>query len=225
MTTQKRSFSNAQLGRLLTVVFSWPWLEILAEVWKLGHQLWRGMADEGIYEVLEHEMTLELMDKRGVKAKVKKRQKVRYLQNNIIAYQDQAWGDGELLLNYRCSPGKVVDRYRAAHKTILLISLGETKRRGNEDEFNIEWDFKNGFLKDKEFWATEVNHRTKKLKIQAIFPKTRPPLRAWLVESLRRRTHRIGPESKVKLPDGRWLAYWETDSPRLNEQYVLNWTW
>ena len=45
-----------------------------------------------------------------------KRQRVRYLQNNIIAYQDQAWGDGEMLVNYRCSPGVPVDRYKLGHK-------------------------------------------------------------------------------------------------------------
>jgi len=30
---------------------------------------------------------------------------VRYLQDNVIAYRDQAWGDGEILVDYRCTPG------------------------------------------------------------------------------------------------------------------------
>ncbi len=42
--------------------------------------------------MLEYESTLELLDRKGEKAIFKKRQKVRYLQDNIIAYQDQAWG-------------------------------------------------------------------------------------------------------------------------------------
>jgi len=31
----------------------------------------------------------------NVEATFKKREKVRYLQDNVVAYQDQAWGDGE----------------------------------------------------------------------------------------------------------------------------------
>jgi hypothetical protein len=50
-----------------------------------------GPADEGMYEVLEYESTLELLDRQGKRARFGKRQKVRYLQNNIITYQDQGW--------------------------------------------------------------------------------------------------------------------------------------
>ncbi len=103
------------------------------------------MQKRGLYEVLEYETTLELLDKEGEHAIFHKRQQVRYLQNNIIAYQDQAWGDGQILRNYRCSPGQSVDRYKLGHKTLILISLREIKQRGDIDEFNIQWEMRNGF--------------------------------------------------------------------------------
>ena len=56
-----------------------------------------------MYDVLEYESTLELKDRGGKRATFQKREKVRYRQDNIIAYQNQAWGDGEVLLNYRCA--------------------------------------------------------------------------------------------------------------------------
>ena len=62
-------------------------------------KLW--FAAKGIYEVLDYETILEIKDRYGRKAKVTKNQKVKYLQDNIIAYQDQAWGDGEILKNYQ----------------------------------------------------------------------------------------------------------------------------
>ena len=91
-----------------------------------------------MYEVLEYESTLELKDKHGEFAVFRKREKVRYLQNNIMAFQDQAWGDGEILLNYRCKPGNAVDFYRTGHKTYILVSLREIKNKGGVDNFNIE---------------------------------------------------------------------------------------
>jgi hypothetical protein len=165
------------LDKLLSLALNPSWLEQLANAWKLWRKILRGMADEGLYEVLEHEATLELFDDRGQQAISRKHQKVRYLQNNIIAYQDQAWGDGEILLDYRCTPGVPVDRYTPGQKTYILISLREVKHRGDIDVFNIEWGIRGGFVRETELWETEVTHRTKRLKIQVIFPKSRPPRR------------------------------------------------
>lgn len=223
--TDRKKYKRAALNRLAPVLLSLPWLEILAELWKLGRKLWRGLADEGMYEVLEHSVTLELLDKKGKKARVHKQQEVRYMQNNILAYQDQAWGDGEILLDYKCTPGVEVDRYRLDYKTYVLISLREVKKRGDTDEFNIKWRFRNGFLRQSEQWGSEVSHRTKRLKIQVVFPSERPPLRFWLVEYLRRQTRLLPQEAMRQLPDGRWSIRWETDHPRLHERYILKWEW
>lgn len=58
--------SNGLSGRLTDLILGLPWLDILAETWKVTKTLWRGLADEGMYEVLEYESTLELKDKKGV---------------------------------------------------------------------------------------------------------------------------------------------------------------
>ena len=213
------------LNTLIGVTLSLPWLEILAELWKVIRALSRGLADEGMYEVLAYESVLEIKDTKGKRAKFQKRERVKYLQDNIIAYQDQAWGDGNILLDYRCTPGRVVDRYRPGQKTYLLISLRENKSRGDVDEFHIEWHIQDGFTRDVEQWETEVSHRTNQLELRLIFPQERPPIRLWLVEQLQRRAETIKQEALRQLPDGRWLVSWETQKPRLHERYILKWEW
>ncbi|MCI0558952.1 MAG: hypothetical protein MN733_10685 [Nitrososphaera sp.] len=225
MTTEESNTTRAHLNRLIPIVFGSPWLEILAEAWKVGRKLWRGMAEEGMYEVLEYESVLELQDERGEHAHFRKRERIRYLQNNIIAYQDFAWGDGQILLNYRCTPGKVVDRYRPGQTTFILISLRETKRRGDIDDFNIEWGIRNGFIRPTELWETTFKHRTRRFKMQVIFPKERPPSRVLLIEEIRRRTRLLEQSVKVQLPDGRWSISWEMEKPRKYERYLLKWDW
>lgn len=224
MASEKDKTSEL-LDRLIPVLLKLPWMEILAEIWRITRKLWKGMADEGMYEVLEYESRLELLDKHGKRARFTKRQRVKYLQNNIIAYQDQAWGNGDILLDYRCSPGRLVDQYRPGHKTYLLISLRESKKRGNVDEFNIEWNMRDGFRRSTELWETEVSHRTKQLKVDIVFPEERPPFKVWLVEVLGHRRALLGPEKRRQLPDGRWLLTWERQQPRLNERYQLEWKW
>ncbi len=220
-----KKLNTAISDQLIALLIALPWLDILAEAYKLLRNLWRGLADEGMYEVLEHESTVELLDSQGKQAHFEKRQKVRYLQNNIIAYQDQGWSDGDGLLDYQCSPGVVVDQYRPGQKTYILISLRESKQRGDLDEFHISWRLKDAFLRSQEQWETEVSHHTRQLLIRLIFPKARPPVRVWRGEYLRRRTRLLDDSVMLRLPDGRWQVEWKMERPRLHERYALKWEW
>jgi hypothetical protein len=213
------------IPKVVAFLLGLPWPEIIGNMWREGRKILRGLSHEGMYEVLDYESTLELHDKKGERATFKKTKRIRYLQDNIIAYQDHAWGDGEILLNYRTNCGKPVDRYRSGFKTHILLSLREVKNRGDIDEFNIQWGIRQGFLTEDGYWGTDISQRTRRIKINVIFPKSRPPLRASLEESNRKRTKILGREAQKQLSDGRWLITWETRKPRLYEIYVLRWIW
>ena len=178
--------------QVIGMISGLPWLNIFASLYQLGKTFWQKKTFQGMYEVLEHKSTLELLDNQGKKAIFHKRQKVRYLQDYIIAYQDQAWGDGEILLDYRCTPGTAVDFYRPGNKTYILISLRGVKKRGDTDFFDIQWKIRNGFLRTQELWETEINHITQVLRVVVIFPRNRPPIRAWLIENIRQKTLPLG---------------------------------
>lgn len=211
--------------KLTAIVFGLPWIEILTDFWKYGRKLLNGITSEGIYEVLDYEMKLELHDAKGMNATYRKHQEVRYLQNGVIAYHDQAWGDGKILKSFRCSPGKSVDRYRLGHKTMTLISLRKICNIGDKDNINIEWDMKNTFTHKVEEWTTSVSHRTRKLKIIVIFPNNRPPLKMAIVEVNRGKEIELGQDHLTQLPDGRWRVSWKKSRPHLYEDYSLRWEW
>ncbi len=211
--------------RLLSLLFSLPWLNILAEIYRVGRKLWQGMADEGMYEVLEYESTVELHDTAGKVATYRKRQRIRYLQNHIIAFQDQIWSDGVSPIDYQCSPGVVVDRYRPAQTTILLISLCGVRMKGDVNVFESRCRIHNGFVRDDELWQTSINHRMHVATIHIVFPQERPPQKVWGTEELTKRRHSLASSTKRQLPDGRWRITWQIRKPRLNERYNLHWRW
>ncbi len=225
MQNKGKSIETNALTRIIATALGLPWIEIVKEAWKLGRKILRGLVHEGMYEVLEYESTLELHDKGGKRATFKKRKKVRYLQNEIIAYQDYGWGDGEQFLEYKSRPGRKVDQYKAGYKTYILLSLRELKNRGDEDEFHIQWKIRNGFLKPDGFWGTDVSSRTRHMKVNVIFPKNRPPQSVRLVENNIRQTNILENNSIKQLPDGRWQVTWEKSKPRLYEHYVIRWDW
>ena len=121
--------------KVVSAILGLPWGNMVTEAWKYVKKVLQDIKNNGMYETLLYESTLEILDTGGHKARFTKRKHVRYLQDNIIAYQDYAWGDGKILRYYRCSPGKPVDFYRSGYKTYILISLHEVKNRGDEDIF------------------------------------------------------------------------------------------
>lgn len=98
------------LVRLLT-----PWIgsnvpRLLGTLWRLATQTFWANVHGGLYKVLEYEVQLELVDPQGEVAIYRKRQRVRFLQDNVFAILDQAWGDGDIFADYKCSPGVAVDQ-------------------------------------------------------------------------------------------------------------------
>lgn len=220
-----KTVSLGSLMSRLSIGWNASWSDALPAIWKTGKEFWSKIRQSGLYEVLDYEATLEIHDPEGKRATFKKVKRVRYLQDNIIAYQDYAWGDGKILLNYRTNRGKPVDRYRSGYKTFILLSLRDVKNKGDTDEFNIQWDIRQGFLTKDGYWATDISQRTRQVKVNVIFPKSRPPQLLLLEESNHKRTRELGFEHRKLLPDGRWQVSWEMINPRLYEMYILRWVW
>ena len=217
-------YQNKFLRILLPLVAS-DWVSMVLEGWRFIRKLLSRRAQEGMYEILDYDSVLELQDPRGKVAVFKKRQKVRFLQDNVIAYQDYAWGDGNILADYKCSPGVPVDQYQDGFRYNILISLRETKNRGDVADFNIERTVTGGFTKPNEWRQVIVEHRTKRLRIAVIFPKKRVCQRATLTERNINRTTVLGEDYFSFLPDGRQMLSWETTKPRLFELYTIKWRW
>lgn len=180
---------------------------------------------EGMYEILEYDSVLELRDDQGHEAILKRRQEVRFLQDNIIAYEDQAWGEGDIFADYKCSPGIPVDRYQDGFKWKVLISLREAKQRGDMTVFHLQRTIRDGFIRPHEWFQTETPHRTKRLRISVVFPHERYCQRAVLVERNRNRATELRPSAFSRLADGRQMLSWETRRPCINELYTIKWQW
>jgi hypothetical protein len=223
METRSEKPSLSGLATLLGLVTTDPsrWLNVALEValWIREHLV----DSRGIYEVKQLKVSLVLCDPQGKKAIYTKRQQVRFLQDNVIAYQDQAWGDGEIFADYHCSPGIPVDRYREGHRYRVLISLRETKQRGDSADLMIDRTIRNGFTRSTEELQTEIDHVTHRLTVQVTFPSERFPKQVWWLEQKRGRSQPI--EALTQLPDGRWQVTREVVKPTRNEAYLLRWHW
>ena len=184
-----------------------------------------GKRPQGIYEVLDHNTTLELADPKGKLAVVRRHQKVRFLQDNVVAFADHMWGDGKILAQYRCSPGIPVDTYKDGSKHTVLISLRETKNRGDVLSFSLYRRILRGFTKHSEWWETEIYHRTRHVKVSILFPATRHCRRATITQRSASNTTILGQQHFEILPDGKQKLTWQIANPRLHDRYIIKWRW
>jgi hypothetical protein len=215
---------SRSLWRKILASFSLEWLTILPDLYFTVRHWWSEQY-QGMYEILDYDSTLELMEANGETAVFIKRQRVKFLQNNIIAFQDYAWGDGEIFADYHCSPGVVVDRYQEGDRWNVLISLRETKNRGDIEDFHIQRTVRNTYTQSEEWRQVEIRHPTRRLKIAIIFPKERRCQRATLLQRSRHQTTVLGPDHFTDLPDGRQILTWETTKIKQFEIYTIRWRW
>jgi hypothetical protein len=226
MTT--REDQEARSKSLLSFFFallSSDFVALLPTLWQLGRRILTFKAHEGMYEVIELDARLELRDAGGRHTVLHKHEKVRFLQDNIIAYQDKAWGDGDIFADYKCSPGVAVDRYQDGHRYRILISLRETKNRGDIQVFHTERTIRNGFTGQHENFQMDIDHTTRKLSMSVVFPANRLPSEVALLQQNTTRSVPLGPEYRHILPDGRQQVSWSTDKPKIFEAYILSWKW
>ena len=204
---------------------SGSWTTIIGGLYRILGQFRKRQSAYGPCEVLEYDAILELPDPKGRLALFKKRLRVKFLQDYVIAFQDHAWGDGDLLADYSCSPGVEVDHYPEGDRWNILISLRETKSRGDVQDFFIQRKVLLGFTKREEWWQIEMQHETHCLKLSIVFPEERHCVRAALVERKRNETTILDSTHFVVLPDVRQILTWETKHPRQFETYTINWRW
>ncbi len=70
-------------------------LRFLLDLYRSLHAWLAARRPAGLYEILDYESRLELCDPAGAVAVLTKRQRVKFLQDHVIAFEDYAWGDGE----------------------------------------------------------------------------------------------------------------------------------
>lgn len=217
--------NNSGWSQLISNVIGFPIPDFIQGIKDTSKRLKTVISPSESYEVLHYESTLELKDTTGEAATFWKREHVRYIQNNVIALHDHAWGDGEILINYQSSPGKVVDISHPGQKTTALIALQNTRQFGDEDEFQFVWQMRNCFTRTTELWETSVNHETKTLRINIIFPPERPPLKVFRIEEIHKTCNQVKAEDITHLIDRRWMVHWNIPNPNKNEKYLIQWDW
>lgn len=202
-----------------------PMFQNAFDIWEILNQFQDRIGYHGMYEILDYNSKLEIMDPEGKTAILTRHEVIRFLQDNVVAIHDHAWGDGDIFAEYNCQPGIPVDFYEDGSKWNVLISLRETKNRGDVIDLWVERTIKDGLLEKEEWLETEVDHRTDRMKLSVIFPQERRCQRATLSRRTISETIALDEQHFLFLEDGRQKLTWQTSRPKLHDRYTIKWRW
>lgn len=180
--------------------------------------------NEDLYEVLQYDASVELLDTEGRLAVYEKRERVRFLRDGVEAFPDFGWGTGIAFATHDVEPGSLVDRRLTGTRLRSVVQLPRPYQKGEELTFAIDRTVKSGFISPQECWLdADVYHRVRgRLSLKATLPPGRPVKRAWLIRLHEAGGRRLRVE---RLADGRQCISHTVRHPELNQRYTLFWEW
>lgn len=174
------------------------------------------------FEILDMKMALDVVDRRGRKAIYTKRERIRFLRDNIISIYDYGWGTGNTYASHRVKPGHVAERRQVGSRYRSLIILPEPQNRGDEMTFMVRRLWK-GSLKGRPNWLeAEVHHKMKHLALSVTLPRGRRIQSSRLFD----RKGPVKPDPKVNVTaQGRQRVQARIAKPIVGNCYTLEWDW
>jgi hypothetical protein len=166
---------------------------------------------------------VDIRDRTGATAVLEKRQQVRFRRSESAILRDGVWGEGEQLSRYSVVGARQIGmRHEGLRKTVLL-AVEPRPVDGEAQEVRITRTMRHAFLEPTGFFDLMAERPTKRLSLKVLFPRSRPPRQAHLVEWPAERTMRRVPVRYA--PDRRPFLYWKEMRPHPLTAYSLRWMW
>lgn len=183
----------------------------------------------GIYEIVTSELEWDLTAADGREAFVTKKNKVRFIQNNVLAIPDYIWGDGSTKSEYSCNVGQKVAEFQEGAKTCVVIVLDRMYKRDEELELEIKRTVRDAFMGTREWIEVKPLAGTPELTLNVLWPAGRSAERAELTIENERRNRRsveqLGDDSFHWGPGGRQQITRHFARPSPDERIRIEWSW
>lgn len=177
---------------------------------------------KGLYEVLDYKASLDVLDAKGRTAVYQKRERVRFLRDQVTSFPDFGWGTGETFASHRVRPGRIVERRPVGPRHRSLVVLAEPQNRGDELTFEVRRLIRKGITGKRNWLEAEVNQPMGRLALCVTLPASRR------VRGARLLRHREAAETAVAVrtdAQGKQQLSVRVVKPQLGELYTLEWGW
>lgn len=218
-----------KLGRPVSELLRWMPPQLVREVlrrWRALNQLMASEWATVFYEVLDFRIEVDIQDRDGRLAVLRRWEEIRALQDRVVAYQDRIWGDGDVARNWRCSLGEPVDALDREGKRHLLVWLDAPLRQGQTKVVQVEQTTADTFCGQLEWYEVHIRHFTHKASGCFVFPRGRDPqqIRVLLFGPQGERSSQVK-HTRRAAGRGRVEVMWRTWYPLAGSTVRTEWVW
>ncbi|MCC6269201.1 MAG: hypothetical protein IT300_16665 [Dehalococcoidia bacterium] len=215
--------------RLLTTLLS-----LIQRLLELDARTWKGIAaavarligrgdPQSSYENVSLSIELELCDTKGKRATLRRTQRVRFLAAEAGVVRDVVWGEGKSLAGYTVEGAEQLSVRHEGSKKVVLLGLPTSPGKGEDVTLKTERTILDGFRPSEGYLETVVERATKRLRLQVLFPRQRPPKEVRLEASPPVIAAR--PLAVRLTKSGRGYATWGMEEPKRLVTYRIRWSW
>jgi hypothetical protein len=184
---------------------------------------WRRRPPTAAYETLSLALELELLDPRGERAVLRRRQRLRFLRDGAAIVRELVWGDGEQLVRYQAQGARRLGVRAEGSKRAVLLDPAAHPAAGDQLTITSRRTIRGGFLGRQEYCEVYLERPTGRLEFTIIFPATRPPLTAQLVRAT---TEAVVRQLPLRYrADGRAVVRCRLQRPDPATTYSVRWAW
>lgn len=184
----------------------------------------RGLSQQFSLETVDCHVTLDVRRVDGSLVAYRKRQVHRCLQAGVSTYIESLSTDGNLSA-FKVSPGQLGEVSSESGVFHVTTRFPEPLRLNRSLERMFSCVFHSSFTNTEEYWEERQHYPTRRLVIQLVCRKGRPPQRWWAYEKRGPDRFDVSDAIKAGPVDGRPALTFTVVSPRLSSSYVLRWTW
>lgn len=149
----------------------------------------------------------------------RRRMRLRFVRS-VISVTDVVSDPLDQVSPYVCRPGRVVDRFPVGGETWVLVSLGELRRRGQEETLEFSHSLRDAFRGNHGTVQAMVPEGTRRLVLELVFPRDRGP------EKVSCRFGKGAPQPpEVDELDGRRILRWDFERVRAGASCAVQWSW
>lgn len=179
------------------------------------------------YETLVYDWEWDIDASDGSHAVCNRTLGVRYLSDTRAIAEMVASNATDPFAGFQCSPGTLVHQYEDTGQKWGLISLGDVRKRGQTETFNIRRELTDVFTDPTVEWVfVEWQSLTHNVNIKVVLPPGRAVKRAWLEQaSSGKRTELTDARGIEEAAGRKHLVYRGKPNLRRPDRLTIRWEW
>lgn len=135
------------------------------------------------YETLALAYRLHIQDRNGRGAWLERDQRIRFRAGEAGVVRDLVWGEGEPLASYQAGAAEPVRLRREGSKQVVWLALPNRPAPGETATVRSRRRVVDALTNDEEYLEVEVERPTRRIALSVTFPRSRPPMTAYVLAS------------------------------------------